>query len=247
MRLADFGMSKKLVGNERAYTVCGTAQYMSPEVFNHNGCRFEADFWALGILIYELCSGGTPFGADKDSRQELYRRLVRHRNDTMTFPTWFDIETASIVRALLHQDETASRPRRRRLRRLDPSLVRPRLARGRFIRHSSPRASTSSTQHRLRSQTPRVHRPRRHSGSAARRRRRPPSTRAHADVRPSARDPAPYFLCAPRVMRTCIFENCFILSFFSGGAPSGAEGQPSRPREKGDNASNSRAPHIVAR
>ena len=106
VRLADFGMSKKLVGNERAYTVCGTAQYMSPEVFNHNGCRFEADFWALGILIYELCSGGTPFGADKDSRQELYRRLVRHRNDTMTFPTWFDIETASIVRALLHEDET---------------------------------------------------------------------------------------------------------------------------------------------
>ncbi len=106
VRLADFGMSKKLVGNERAYTVCGTAQYMSPEVFNHNGCRFGADFWALGILIYELCSGGTPFGADKDSRQELYRRLVRHRNDTMTFPTWFDIETASIVRALLHEDET---------------------------------------------------------------------------------------------------------------------------------------------
>ena len=106
VRLADFGMAKKLVGNERAYTICGTAQYMSPEVFNHNGCRFEADFWALGILIYELCSGGTPFGADKDSRQELYRRLMQHRNDTMTFPAWFDIETASIVRALLHEDET---------------------------------------------------------------------------------------------------------------------------------------------
>ena len=106
VRLADFGMAKKLVGNERAYTICGTAQYMSPEVFNHNGCRFEADFWALGILIYELCSGGTPFGADKDSRQELYRRLMQHRNDTMTFPAWFDIETASIVRALLHENET---------------------------------------------------------------------------------------------------------------------------------------------
>ena len=109
VRLADFGMAKKLVGNERAYTICGTAQYMSPEVFNHNGCRFEADFWALGILIYELCSGGTPFGADKDSRQELYRRLMQHRNDTMTFPAWFDIETASIVRALLHEDETKRR------------------------------------------------------------------------------------------------------------------------------------------
>jgi p70 ribosomal S6 kinase len=106
VRLADFGMAKKLeLPEDRAMTICGTAQYMSPEVLNHRGCRFEADLWALGILIYELCSGSTPFGSDKESRQELYRRLMHHRNDTMTFPTWFDADTRSIVKALLHEEE----------------------------------------------------------------------------------------------------------------------------------------------
>lgn len=107
VRLADFGMAKKLeTADDRAYTICGTAQYMSPEVLTHRGCRFEADFWALGVLIYELCTGTTPFGGDKDSRQELYRRLLHHRNDTMTFPTWFNAETCSIVKSFLHEDES---------------------------------------------------------------------------------------------------------------------------------------------
>ena len=106
VRLADFGMSKLLEHpTDRAMTICGTAQYMSPEVLNHRGCRFEADLWALGILIYELCSGSTPFGSDKDSRQDLYKRLLHHRNATMTFPTWFDAQTCSIIKALLHEDE----------------------------------------------------------------------------------------------------------------------------------------------
>ena len=108
VRLADFGMAKRLdTADERAYTICGTAQYMSPEVLTHRGCRFEADLWALGILIYELCSGGTPFGADKGTRQELYRKLMNHQNATMTFPTWFDQDTCSIVKALLHENERA--------------------------------------------------------------------------------------------------------------------------------------------
>jgi p70 ribosomal S6 kinase len=106
VRLADFGMAKKLNDSERALTICGTAQYMSPEVLTHRGCRFEADIWALGVLIYELCSGRTPFGADKDSRQELYRRLMHHRNETMTFPHWFDADTCSIIKCFLHEDET---------------------------------------------------------------------------------------------------------------------------------------------
>ena len=106
VRLADFGMAKKLeTADARALTICGTAQYMSPEVLTHRGCRFEADLWALGVLIYELCTGSTPFGGDKEPRQELYRRLMNHRNDTMTFPAWFNAETCSIVKAFLHEDE----------------------------------------------------------------------------------------------------------------------------------------------
>ena len=42
VQLADFGMSKKLKPGERTFTICGTAQYMSPEVLLHRGCHFEA-------------------------------------------------------------------------------------------------------------------------------------------------------------------------------------------------------------
>ena len=107
VRLADFGMSKKLVGNERAYTVCGTAQYMSPEVLLHRGCRFEADLWALGVFVYELVTGDTPFSVASGSRQELYRRLMSHDPDAMAMPSAVDASTASLVRALLKNDERA--------------------------------------------------------------------------------------------------------------------------------------------
>ena len=70
----------------RTYTICGTAQYMSPEVLLHRGCRFEADLWALGIFVYELVTGDTPFSVASGSRQELYRKLMSHDPESMAMP-----------------------------------------------------------------------------------------------------------------------------------------------------------------
>ena len=91
----------------RTYTICGTAQYMSPEVLLHRGCRFEADLWALGVFVYELVTGDTPFSVASGSRQELYRRLMSHDPDAMAMPSAVDSSTASLVRALLKNDERA--------------------------------------------------------------------------------------------------------------------------------------------
>ena len=91
----------------RTYTICGTAQYMSPEVLLHRGCRFEADLWALGVFVYELVTGDTPFSVASGSRQELYRRLMSHDPDAMPMPSAVDSSTASLVRALLKNDERA--------------------------------------------------------------------------------------------------------------------------------------------
>ena len=125
-QLADFGMAKRLAFGDgergapsreafgkrfddprvaRTYTICGTAQYMSPEVLLHRGCRFEADLWALGIFAYELVTGDTPFSVASGSRQELYRRLMSHDPDSMPMPSTVDASTASLVRALLRNDE----------------------------------------------------------------------------------------------------------------------------------------------
>ena len=105
VQLADFGMAKALRPGERSFTICGTAQYMSPEVLLHRGCYFEADLWAVGIFIYELVTGDTPFSSISGSRQDLYRRLMSHDPDHMVFPSSIDKKTSSVVKGLLQNEE----------------------------------------------------------------------------------------------------------------------------------------------
>jgi len=65
-KLCDFGMATCLSGPEdRAYTVCGTPGYMAPEVVEagHTGYSYAADWWSLGVLLYELMTGTSPFAA----------------------------------------------------------------------------------------------------------------------------------------------------------------------------------------
>ena len=104
--LGDFGMAKQLFNvDDRAYSFCGTSQYMSPEVLARKGCRFEADLWSLGILIYELCSGATPY-ANVHGNQELYEAVVNDsENGGVWCPEWFDDDTIDIVHRLLKCSE----------------------------------------------------------------------------------------------------------------------------------------------
>ncbi|KAK1441801.1 cyclic nucleotide-dependent protein kinase [Babesia gibsoni] len=59
IRLVDFGFAKKI--RDRTYTVCGTHDYLAPEIFLRSGHGIEADWWSLGILVYELLMGAPPF------------------------------------------------------------------------------------------------------------------------------------------------------------------------------------------
>ena len=57
VKLGDFGISKELNGTlDAATTVIGTPYYMSPEVYQNQPYTFKADIWALGCLLYELCT-----------------------------------------------------------------------------------------------------------------------------------------------------------------------------------------------
>ena len=47
----------------KTYTMCGTPQYMSPEVLNGDGYGLPCDWWAVGVLLYELLVKESPFGA----------------------------------------------------------------------------------------------------------------------------------------------------------------------------------------
>lgn len=55
--MADFGFVKKLPRGGRTFTLCGTPEYLAPEVITRKGSAQPADWWALGVLLYELCAG----------------------------------------------------------------------------------------------------------------------------------------------------------------------------------------------
>ena len=64
LKLGDFGFIKKLNPGDRAYTFCGTPEYMAPEIIQNKGYSQAVDWYALGIMIYELVYGRPPFVGD---------------------------------------------------------------------------------------------------------------------------------------------------------------------------------------
>ena len=61
LKLIDFGLCKKLGRGQVTHEVCGTQEYLSPENILSKGYGHSADWWGLGIIIYELLISVTPF------------------------------------------------------------------------------------------------------------------------------------------------------------------------------------------
>ena len=61
LKLADFGFIKQLRGSERTFTFCGTPEYMAPEILLNKGYYQPVDWYALGIMLFELLYGRPPF------------------------------------------------------------------------------------------------------------------------------------------------------------------------------------------
>ena len=61
IKIIDYGIARILSFNELAYSGMGTPEYMSPEMLNKDGYNFTADWWSVGILMFELRFGKTPF------------------------------------------------------------------------------------------------------------------------------------------------------------------------------------------
>ncbi|OGE57415.1 hypothetical protein PENARI_c002G03954 [Penicillium arizonense] len=76
IKLVDFGFAKQ-VDNRETYTLCGTPEYLAPEVIHNSGHGLAVDWWALGILIYEFLIGQPPFWDSNPLR--IYEQIVEGR------------------------------------------------------------------------------------------------------------------------------------------------------------------------
>jgi len=97
LKLTDFGFAKVI--EYRTYTLCGTPEYIAPEVLLNKGHGKPVDWWTLGILVYEMIVGYPPF-VDEDP-MGIYQKILSGK---IVFPKFFDKNGKVLVKKLLTAD-----------------------------------------------------------------------------------------------------------------------------------------------
>lgn len=99
IKLADFGFCKIL--KTRTWTLCGTPEYLAPEVITSKGYTYSVDWWSLGVLIYEMIAGYPPFYSSNPMK--LYEKILIGQFKT---PDIMTPVCKSIVKGFLEVDPT---------------------------------------------------------------------------------------------------------------------------------------------
>lgn len=84
------------------YTVCGTPEYIAPEVIRNEGHNKNIDWWSLGVLLYEMYTGETPF--NQQPLQEIFTKLKSPKKLSLSKLKGASPEFISLVEGLLTKD-----------------------------------------------------------------------------------------------------------------------------------------------
>uniref|UniRef100_A0A8C1P6B7 Protein kinase N2 n=1 Tax=Cyprinus carpio TaxID=7962 RepID=A0A8C1P6B7_CYPCA len=100
VKIADFGLCKEGMGfKDRTSTFCGTPEFLAPEVLTETSYTRAVDWWGLGVLIFEMLVGESPFPGDDE--EEVFDSIV---NDEVRYPRFLSTEAISIMRRLLRRN-----------------------------------------------------------------------------------------------------------------------------------------------
>ncbi|KAK0938917.1 cAMP-dependent protein kinase catalytic subunit [Friedmanniomyces endolithicus] len=100
VKITDFGFAKEVP--DITWTLCGTPDYLAPEVVSSKGYNKSVDWWSLGILIFEMLAGFTPFW-DSGSPLKIYENILKGR---VKYPPYIHPDAQDLLGKLITADLT---------------------------------------------------------------------------------------------------------------------------------------------
>ncbi|WOL16331.1 serine/threonine-protein kinase AtPK2/AtPK19-like [Canna indica] len=97
--LTDFGLAKEFDENTRSNSLCGTVEYMAPEIVLGKGHDKAADWWSVGILLFEMLTGKPPFISS--NREKMQQKIMREK---IKLPAYLSSEAHSLIKGLLQKE-----------------------------------------------------------------------------------------------------------------------------------------------